>query len=291
MTTTASRPELEVATVRAVGGGWQHELRAIWIVWLRDMTRVWGDKTRLISTLLQPLLFLFVLGAGLSAAVSGGTGGANFKTFLFPGVLITGILFTAIFSAISIVWDREFGFLREMLVAPISSSSIVVGKCLGGATIATTQSILIIALAGAVHVPYRAGLIFGLLGVVFATSFTMTAFGLVLAARVKSVQTVMPMINMLLLPLTFMSGSMFPLGPSTPDWLNVVARYNPLSYAVTAARGLVAHSLPAGDPTRRIFHGLTWLGWPVPGWLDVIVVAGVGMLLLGVACLMFSRTE
>ncbi|HVS66973.1 MAG TPA: ABC transporter permease [Mycobacteriales bacterium] len=291
MTTTSARPQLDIAAVAAVGSGWSHELRAIWIVWLRDMTRVWGDKARLVSTLLQPLLFLFVLGAGLSAAVRGGTGGANFKTFLFPGVLITGILFTAVFSAISIVWDREFGFLREMLVAPISSSSIVIGKCLGGATIATIQSLLIIALAGTVHVPYRVGLMFGLLGVVFATSFTMTAFGLVLAARVKSVQTVMPMINMLLMPLTFMSGSLYPLGPSSPRWLDILARYNPLSYAVTASRSLVVHNLAADDPTRLIFHGLTWLGWPVPDWLDVIVVAAVGLLLLSVACVLFSRTE
>lgn len=291
MTMTASRPDVDVAPVTVVGSGWTHELRAVYIVWLRDMSRIWGDKARLISTLLQPLLFLFVLGAGLSTAVSGGTGGADFKTFLFPGVLITGVLFTAVFSAISIVWDREFGFLREMLVAPISSSSIVVGKCLGGATIATVQSVLIISLAGTVHVPYRAGLLFGLLGIVFATSFTMTAFGLVLAARVKSVQTVMPLINMLLLPLSFLSGSLFPLGPQAPQWLDIAARYNPLSYAVTASRSLVIHNLPADDPTRGLFSGLTWLGWAVPGWLDVIVVFGIGMLLLGIACAMFSRTE
>lgn len=289
MTITAARHD--VPPVAAVGSGFTHELRAVWIVWLRDMSRVWGDKARLISTLLQPLLFLFVLGAGLSTAVSGGTGGADFKTFLFPGVLVTGILFTAVFSAISIVWDREFGFLREMLVAPISSSSIVIGKCLGGATIATIQSVLILALAGTVHVPYRPGLLLGLFGIVFVTAFTMTAFGLVLAARVKSVQTVMPLINMLLLPLSFMSGSLFPLGPQAPQWLDIVARYNPLSYAVTAARTLVVHNLPNDSPTRVLFHGLTWLGWSVPGWLDVVVVFGVGMLLLGVACAMFSRTE
>ena len=103
MTMTASRPDVDVAPVTVVGSGWTHELRAVYIVWLRDMSRIWGDKARLISTLLQPLLFLFVLGAGLSTAVSGGTGGADFKTFLFPGVLITGVLFTAVFSAISIV--------------------------------------------------------------------------------------------------------------------------------------------------------------------------------------------
>jgi ABC-2 type transport system permease protein len=291
MTTTVNRTDLEVVPVAAVGGGWPHELRAIGIVWQRDMVRVLADPTRLVSSLLQPLLFLFILGAGLTAAVRGGTGGADFKTFLFPGVLITGILFTAVFSAISIVWDREFGFLREMLVAPISSSSIVIGKCLGGATIATVQSVLIIALAGTVHVPYGFTLLIGLLGIVFVTSFTMTAVGLVMAARVKSVQTLMPMVNMLLMPLTFMSGSLYPLGPQAPRWLDIIARYNPLSYAVTSARTLVVDQLAADDPTRLLFHPLTWLGWPVPAWLDLIVVAGIGVVLLSIACLMFARTE
>jgi ABC-2 type transport system permease protein len=114
---------------------------------------------------------------------------------------------------------------------------------------------------------------------------------LVLAARVKSVQTVMPMINMVLLPLSFMSGSLFPLGPSAPKWLDIVARFNPLSYAVTSARSLVIHNLPTGDPTRSLFTGLTWLGWPVPAWLDVLVIFGVGLLLLSAACAMFARTE
>jgi ABC-2 type transport system permease protein len=282
---------LEVAGVTLPVGGLGHEIRAVAIVWQRDMTRMLGDKARLFSTLLQPLLFLFVLGAGLATAVRGGTGGADYKTFLFPGVIITGILFTAVFSAISIVWDREFGFLREMLVAPISSSSIVIGKCVGGATIATIQSVLILALAGFVHVPYRAGLMFGLLGIVFVTAFTMTAFGLVLAARVKSVQTLMPMVNMLLLPLTFLSGSLYPLGPQAPRWLDVVARYNPLSYAVTAARSLVIRNLAADDPTRLLFSGLTWFGWSVPPWLDVVVVAVVGVGLLTLACALFARTE
>jgi ABC-2 type transport system permease protein len=291
MTATVERPEVGFAPVAEAGAGWLHELRAVGIVWQRDMVRVMADPARLVSSLLQPLLFLFILGAGLTAAVRGGTGGADFKTFLYPGVLITGILFTAVFSAISIVWDREFGFLREMQVAPISSSSIVVGKCLGGATIATVQSVLILALAGAVHVPYGFTLMLGLLGIVFATSFTMTAFGLVLAARVKSVQTLMPLVNMLLMPLTFMSGSLYPLGPQAPEWLDIVARYNPLSYAVTAARTIVVHHLPTDDPTRRLFHGLTWLGWSVPGWLDVVVVVGVGVALLSVACVLFARTE
>jgi len=304
MTTTSSSPPATAATTRAptptapdvspvalAGRGFAHELRAVGIVWQRDMVRMWGDKARLVSSLLQPLLFLFVLGAGLSAVVSRGAHGADYKTFLFPGVIITGILFTAVFSAISIVWDREFGFLREMLVAPISSSSIVCGKCLAGGTIATAQSLLLIALAGLVHVPYQPGLILGLIAVVFVTSFTMTAFGMVMAARIQSVQTLMPIVQMMLMPLMFLSGSLYPLGVGTPVWLDIVARFNPLSYAVTAARTLVYAHLPKGTSTAQLFSGLTWMGWKVPGWLDVIVVGGVGVVLLGGACLLFARTE
>jgi ABC-2 type transport system permease protein len=271
--------------------GLRHEVRAVMVVWQRDMVRVWGDKARLVSSLLQPLLFLFVLGAGLSAVVSRGAGGADYKTFLFPGVIITGILFTAVFSAISIVWDREFGFLREMLVAPISSSSIVTGKCLAGGTIATAQSVLLIALGGLVHVPYRVTLILGLLVIVFVTSFTMTAFGMVLAARVKSIQTLMPMVQMLLMPLMFLSGSLYPLGRGTPKWLDLLARFNPLSYAVNSARGLVSDHIRGGKGLGALYTSLTWWGWKVPGWLEVIVVGAVGLALLGVACALFARTE
>jgi ABC-2 type transport system permease protein len=282
---------MDIRPVVLPAGGFLHEARAVRVVWQRDMIRIWGDKARIVSTLLQPLLFLFVLGAGLSAVVATGAHGADYKTFLFPGVIITGILFTAVFSAISIVWDREFGFLREMMVAPISSSSIVFGKCLAGGTIATLQSLLLIALGGLVRVPYRVPLIAGLAGIVFVTSFTMTAFGLVLAARVKSVQTLMPMVQMLLMPLMFLSGALYPLGVGVPSWLKLVARFNPLSYAVTAARGLVLSFLPKGGPTGHLFVGLSWMGWAVPTWLDILMVAGIGVVLLVVACGLFRRTE
>jgi ABC-2 type transport system permease protein len=287
---TAISPLATTAPTLA-GGGWAHEVRAAWIVMKRDLIRMFIDRGRMISTLLQPVLLLFVLGAGLSTLVNRGGNGANFKTFLFPGVIVTGILFTAVFSAISIVWDREFGFLREMMVAPISGSSIVVGKCLAGALIPTLQSVVLVLLGGTVGVPYRVGLIFGVLGVVFVTSFAMTAFGLVLAARVKSVQTLMPIIQMILMPLTFLSGSLYPLGSSVPTWLDIVSRFNPLTYAVTSARAVVFHYLPSDSPTRKLVSPLTWNGWVVQPWLQVIVIAGIGAVLLTIACALFSRTE
>ncbi len=112
------------------------ELRAIRVVWRRELIRFSRDRLRIVTSLVQPFLFLFVLGTGLSSLVSASTHGINFKTFIYPGVLCMAVMFTAMFSAASIVWDREFGFLREMMVAPVRRSSIVLGKCFGGATVA-----------------------------------------------------------------------------------------------------------------------------------------------------------
>ena len=290
MTAAVTGAPLPVAPVLAPARGLGHELRAIRVVWLRDLQRFWAEKARIASSLMQPLLLLFVLGKGLAATVGARPGGGDYTTFLFPGVMATGVMFTAVFSAISIVWDREFGFLREMLVAPIGRTSIVVGKCLGGATVSTFQGLIILALAGLVHVPYDPVLLAGCAGLVFLTAFSITAFGLVLAVRVQTVQTVMPLVQLLLTPLMFLSGSLFPAGGDIPGWLRVATRLNPMSYAVDAIRQLVVHFLPAGD-RPGLNGGLTWWGWPVPAWLDVVVVLAAGLALLGVAAIAFARDD
>src|SRR6266536_2082556 len=139
--------------------GIQHDMRAIGIVWRRELIRFRTDRLRAITSLIQPVLFLFVLGTGLSSLAGRAMpGDVNFKTFIYPGVLAMSVLFTAIFSAASIVWDREFGFLREMLVAPVSRAALVIGKSLGGATVATLQGIVMLALAGLAGVPYSMSL-------------------------------------------------------------------------------------------------------------------------------------
>ena len=141
------------------------DLRAVSIVWRRELIRFRTDRLRAVTSLVQPVLFLFVLGTGLSRLASHGLpSGVDFETFIYPGVLAMSVLFTAIFSAASIVWDREFGFLREMLVAPVRRWAIVVGKCLGGATVATFQGIIFLALAGVAHVPYSPTLLLTLVG-------------------------------------------------------------------------------------------------------------------------------
>jgi ABC-2 type transport system permease protein len=290
MTATSAPPELQIAPVSAPVGGFGHELRAIKVVWKRDLIRFRNERARILSSFMQPLLFLFVLGKGLAAVVPA-RDGTDYSTFLFPGVLITGVMFTAVFSAISIVWDREFGFLREMLVAPVRRSSIVIGKCLGSASISTLQGIAILMLCGLVHIPYNPVLLVGATLLTFLVAFTITAFGLVLAVRVQSVQTVMPVMQLLLAPLMFMSGSLFPIGGNLPTWLAVATKVNPLSYGVDATRTLFFNFLPGGGTGGALVGGITWFGWLVPAWLDVVIVMATGTALLAAACVLFSKTD
>src|ERR1700748_908684 len=153
------------------------ELRAIKIVWRRELIRYRSDRLRMVTTLVQPLLFLFVLGSGLQQLSAASTDGVDLKTFIYPGILCISVMFTAMFSAASIVWDREFGFLREMMVAPVRRSSIIIGKVLGGATVASVQGVIVLCIAGAVHVPYNAVMIIEILALQMLLALTVTAFG------------------------------------------------------------------------------------------------------------------
>jgi ABC-2 type transport system permease protein len=206
-------------------------------------------------------------------------------------VLAMSVLFTAIFSAASIVWDREFGFLREMLVAPVSRAAIVIGKCLGGATIATFQGIVILALAGVAHVPYNPVLFLTLIGELLLLSFTITAFGVMMAARITQFQAFMALTQMLVLPLFFLSGALYPLN-GLPGWLSVLTRIDPLTYAVGPMRHAVFDHLNINPLfSARLSPSITWLGWPVPVWLSLAIVAAMGLGMLGVAIAEFSKNE
>jgi ABC-2 type transport system permease protein len=278
-----------VATVRVPASGLRHQIRAATVVWQREMIRFGRDRSRIVSSMIQPVLFLFVLGTGLSSLMS--TGEVDFRTFLFPGVLAMSVLFTAAFSGISIVWDREFGFLREMLVAPVSTTAILTGKCLGGATVATLQSLVILALAGLVDVPYDPVMMLELVVLLFLMAFMICALGLVLAARVKQIQSAMPLVQLTITPLMFLSGALFPLS-NLPAWLKVVTTLNPMTYAVESIRSVVFDRLDLAPAVRATFDpGITWGGWPVPTLVEVAVVVVTCLVLLGLAVARFARTE
>jgi ABC-2 type transport system permease protein len=279
-----------IAAVRVPALSLRHEARAAFVVWQRELIRFTKDRARMVSTLVQPLLFLFVLGVGLSSIVRV-SGSIDFKTFLFPGVLATSVLFTAAFSGISMVWDREFGFLREMLVAPVSTTAILTGKCLGGATVATLQSMILLAVAGLVGVPYAPMMMLALIGLMFLTAFLITAFSLMLAARIKQVQTAMPMVQLIIVPMMFLSGALFPLS-GLPAWLAVLTHLNPATYAVEPLRSVVFDYLHVNLATRATFDpGIVWGHWQVPVGLQVVIVVLVSLVFLATAVARFTRTE
>jgi ABC-2 type transport system permease protein len=281
---------VEVAPVRVASGTFADDWRAVKVVWKRELIRFRRNKPRIFTSLAQPILFLFVLGTGLSHLIPGG-GGFDYRTFMFPGVIAMTILFTAIFSAVSIVWDREFGFLREMLVAPSRRWAIMVGKALGGATVATFQGVIIVALAGVVHVPYSPVLLLTLLGEMALTAFMLTAFGLLLASRIKQVESFQVVMQLFVLPMFFLAGAIFPL-TGLPPWLAALTKIDPLAYAVDPMRRAVfAHVVAPPAIAATLNGGVTWDGWRLPAALSLAVVGITGLVLLGIAIVQFSRTD
>jgi ABC-2 type transport system permease protein len=290
---TAGQPDLtELIRVAVPERSLRADLRAVSIVWRRELIRFRSDRLRAITSLVQPVLFLFVLGTGLSQlAARGMPAGFDFRTFIYPGVLAMSVMFTAIFSAASIVWDREFGFLREMLVAPVRRWAIVIGKCLGGATVATFQGIIFLALAGLAHVPYDPVLLLTLVGELLLLSFTLTAFGVMMAARIKQIQAFMALTQMFVLPLFFLSGALYPLS-GLPSWLTVLTRIDPLTYVVDPMRRAVFdHLTVSPQALNALSPGVTWAGWLVPLGLSLAIVAVMGLAMLGIAIAEFRKTE
>ena len=285
------RPSPEIVRVHVPPHSVYSELRAIRIVWRRDLIRFANDRIRIAASLIQPLLFLFVLGSGLESLTSASTHGVNLKTLIYPGILCVAVLFTAMFSAASIVWDREFGFLREMMVAPVRRSSIVIGKCLGGATVASTQGVIMILLAPLVGVPYSPGLIVGIFVLQLLLAFAITAFGVMIAVRIKQMQSFFGVMQMIIMPMFFISGALFSVA-SLPAWLAILNRLDPLTYAVDPMRKLVFNHIHISPAARRALEpGVTWFGWRVPTLLEVGVVVVLGLLMLGIAVWEFSTSE
>ncbi len=266
------------------------ELRTIGMVWERELIRFVRTRTRILSSFIQPVLFLFVLGYGMSTLV-GTTAGFTFKKFLFPGIVAMSVVMTAIFSAISIVWDREFGFLREMLVAPVGRGSLVVGKTLGGASIATAQGTIMLVLAPLIGVHLTALLVVEVIGLELLMAVAMTTFGVFVASRIQRIEAFQVVMQLVLFPMLFLSGALFPL-EGLPGWLAVLTRINPLTYAVDPLRRVVfaAQNMPPAA-AARFATGVTIFGYTLPISLEIGIVCGFAALFLVLGVAGFGRPE
>lgn len=283
-------PQMETVRVSVPERSWRNEWRAIRIMWRREMIRFVNDRLRIVTSLVQPLLFLFVLGAGLNSFGGASSDDFNLKTFLYPGILCMTVMFTAMFSAASIVWDREFGFLREMMVAPVRRSSIVIGKVLGGATVATMQGLVMIAIAPLVDVPYNLAMIAGVIVLLLILSFAISAFGVMVAARITQMQSFMGLMQMIVMPMFFISGALYPVN-NLPAWLTLLNRLDPLTYAVDPMRKLVFNYIDNIPPQLAHTTGVTWFGWSVPTALEIAIVVVLGLAMLGVAVWEFTTSD
>lgn len=267
-----------------------HEVRAAGVVWRRELIRFVRQPVRIATGIVQPVLFLLVLGTGLSSLV-GSTGGFDYRKFVFPGVVAMSVLGTAIFGAVSIVWDREFGFLREMLVAPVARASIVVGKALGGATVATAQGSLMLLLAPAIGVRLTPVVVLEVIGALALMAFALTAFGVLVASRLKRMESFQIVMQFLMMPMLFLSGALFPLR-GLPSWLAALTEVNPVTYAVDPVRRIVmqAQDLPPAV-VARFGAGVELFGRVLPVGVEILVTTAFALAFLGLAIAGFARTE
>ena len=266
------------------------ELRTTWMVWLRELIRFERTRTRILSGLIQPVLFLVVLGYGMAGLV-GTTAGFDFKKFMFPGIMAMSVVTTAIFSGMSIVWDREFGFLREMLVAPTSRASLALGKTAGGASVAAVQGTIMLVLAPLIGVHLTAVLVLEIIGLELLMAIALTAFGVFVASHIERMEGFQVVMQMLLFPMIFLSGALFPLN-GLPGWLEVLTRINPLTYAVAPLRQVVfaaQHMPPAAQ--KRFPASVELFGHTLSIGTEIAIVVVFAGIFIALAIRGFSRTE
>ncbi len=245
------------------------DLEGIIMIWLRDMNRLWRQRTRLYSAIVRALVWLFALGFGLRRSFVP-VAGLSYEQFVFPGVIAMTIIFSGLQAAISIVYDREFGFLKEVMVAPTSRSTLVLGKCLGGAASSTIQAAIVLVFAPLAGVALRPLNVLLTLLAMFVVALAISSLGIVIAVRMTDFENFGTIQNFITLPLYLFSGAVFPT-QGVPQWLSVILFVNPLTYGVNAIRGTL----------------LGYNAYTVP--LDLAVLAVFTAVMLVIAILLMRR--
>ena len=257
--------------------------RATWVVAYRELLRFISERSRMFSSLAMPLLFLVIFGAGFNRMIGTMTPGVDFIQFMYPGIIAMTVLMNSVMSGLSVVWDREFGFLKEILVAPLGRSGIVLGKALGGATVAIMQGIVMLVLAPILGVSISFMMVIKLIPILLVISVSLSGLGILVASRMRSQQGFQIIVQIIIMPLIFLSGVFFPVN-NVPGWLELVSKINPLTYGVDAIRQLFL-----GEGTAAI--GVTVLGHTMTVFQDVLLVAVLGIVLLSFAVWSFSKQE
>ena len=246
------------------------ELRGFYTLWLREVKRYLRDRTRIVSSFVQPLLWLVVFGTGIGAALRGGLQipGLSFQELIFPGIVAQTLLFTSMFMGISVIWDREFGFLKEILVAPISRFSLFLGKMFGDSTDALVQGVLVFGIALALGIRFSLTAFLISLPIMLLITIGLVSVGLVIASFMGSLESFGAIQSFINLPLFFLSGALFPVVGTGIEWLEIAARVNPLTYGVDALKSVIL-----GAPYSPLQIQPLFVDIAIVGVFDLVMIA------------------
>jgi ABC-2 type transport system permease protein len=275
-------------------GSLMRSLTTIYTIWLRETTLATRERARIVATVAQPLIYLAILGKGITSGMRlTSAGSIDYIKFMYPGVIGMSILFTSIFAAISIIWDREFGFLKEVLVAPVPRWAVAVGKSLGGATVALIQVAILICIAPLVGIALSPAIVMEMLLLGFLMSVAITSLGVIVASRMESMQGFQMVMNFLVMPLYFLSGAMFPMA-SAPVWMRMLMTADPLTYGVDAIRNVMFADtvIPVGTtfrPLLEVARASGLIRWSLG--LDIALMAASAILLTVGGAWTFSKSQ
>ena len=254
-----------------------------------------ADRSRMISSFMFPLIFLVVFGAGFNRIVGGLTGGVDFIQFIYPGIIAMTVVMSSLFAGTSVVVDREYGFLKEVLVAPLSRVGIILGKALGGSLTALIQGTIMLIFAPFVGLTITPVLVVKLLPTLLLLSLSLSGLGILMATRMRSQQGFQYLMQLMVFPLIFLSGVFFPVD-AVPTWLQMVAKINPLTYGVDAIRQIflgpnITSTAAEFAGREAIPTGITLFDHRMGLGEDIMVIGVIGSILLIVGVWSFSRTE
>lgn len=213
----------------------KRELMGIYAIWLREFRRMYRDKAGFLSSVARPVIWLLIMGVGLGSSMTFSGAGIDYLPFIAPGIVAMSVLFTSLFSGVSVIWDREFGFLKEMLVAPISRKSIIVGKALGGSTWSIMQSVIIIAISFAIGVQFLPTVVLTILPIIILVSVGFVSIGIAIASMMDTMEGFSAIMNFIVMPMFLMSGALFPIN-NLPSYVSWIMYINPMTYGVELMR-------------------------------------------------------
>ena len=267
-------------------------LQVVRVIWTREVLIYFRDRPRMISAFVMPIMMLVMFGEGLGNSIATLPGGIGYRQFIFPGMVAMIVLMNSVFSGVSIVTDRQFGFLREILVAPVSRTAICFGKITGGATIALVNGMVMFVIAPFLGIELTFEIVVKLIGLIALVSFMLTGLGVALGSRLRSVESFQMLSQVVIMPAMFLSGIFFPIN-NVPLWMDVLVKLNPVTYAVAPIREIALSeqlkALPADAPFQ-ITH-VDWFGYTLSTWEEIGVVVVFGAAMLSIAIHAIRTTE